>query len=280
MREPVASCRSRRSPRSTWRSSSARAPPISWVKRPRRSPRARQVGAGAPQTIPGAPTMTAQLQQAAANFPPRRPRSSPRSRTSMPGYGGRSAAARARRSRRSAQARTAKALQLVQQIESNVDQLRHFQETAVAGQGKAPKGMRAQLAALEHSIPKTCHGRGAGKGECGGERTPIPRGRACNPDIEARGTLTSNRSRPASWSSSLGDGSRSMGMKRSSGPPSRTPPRARDGVDHHPVAASRRGTAGSWAADLHRSRPAARRSSPRSGRRSWLPPGNSPSSRM
>lgn len=45
------------------------------------------------------------------------------------------------------------ALQLVQQIESNVDQLRRFQENAAGGPGKAPKGLRAQLEALERLVP-------------------------------------------------------------------------------------------------------------------------------
>ncbi len=44
------------------------------------------------------------------------------------------------------------ALQLVQQIESNVDQLRRFQESALAEQGPA-KGLQAQLKLLEQSVP-------------------------------------------------------------------------------------------------------------------------------
>ena len=50
------------------------------------------------------------------------------------------------------------ALQLVQQIESNIDQLRRFQESAMAGQDRPPKGLRAQLAALERSIPELAPG--------------------------------------------------------------------------------------------------------------------------
>jgi small-conductance mechanosensitive channel len=53
------------------------------------------------------------------------------------------------------------ALQLVRQIESNLDQLRRFQESAIAGQGKPPKGLRAQLKALESSIPELSTGEGA-----------------------------------------------------------------------------------------------------------------------
>jgi small-conductance mechanosensitive channel len=49
-------------------------------------------------------------------------------------------------------------LQLVQQIESNVDQLRHFQESAIAGEGKPPRGLRAQLAAYEKSVPALATG--------------------------------------------------------------------------------------------------------------------------
>jgi small-conductance mechanosensitive channel/type II secretory pathway component PulJ len=56
------------------------------------------------------------------------------------------------------------AVQLVQQIESNIDQLRRFQESAIAGQGKPPKGLRAQLAALERSIPELATGEGSGGG--------------------------------------------------------------------------------------------------------------------
>ncbi|HVS76308.1 MAG TPA: mechanosensitive ion channel family protein [Steroidobacteraceae bacterium] len=50
------------------------------------------------------------------------------------------------------------ALQLVQQIESNIGQLRRFQESAIAGQGQAPKGLRAQLAELEKSVPELSTG--------------------------------------------------------------------------------------------------------------------------
>jgi small-conductance mechanosensitive channel len=55
-------------------------------------------------------------------------------------------------------------LQLLQQIESNVDQLRRFEESALAGQGKPPKGLRAQLAFLEKSVPELATGEGPGGG--------------------------------------------------------------------------------------------------------------------
>jgi small-conductance mechanosensitive channel len=58
----------------------------------------------------------------------------------------------------------AAALQLVQQIESNVDQLRRFQQSAIADQGKPPKGLRAQLKALEQSVPGLVTAEAAGGG--------------------------------------------------------------------------------------------------------------------
>jgi small-conductance mechanosensitive channel len=58
----------------------------------------------------------------------------------------------------------AAALQLVQQIESNVDQLRRFEQSTLAGQGKPPKGLRAQLAFLQKSVPELATGEGPGGG--------------------------------------------------------------------------------------------------------------------
>ncbi|MGH8300711.1 MAG: mechanosensitive ion channel family protein [Steroidobacteraceae bacterium] len=58
----------------------------------------------------------------------------------------------------------AAALQLVQQIESNIDQLRRFEESALSGQGKPPKGLRAQLAFLEKSVPELATGAAPGGG--------------------------------------------------------------------------------------------------------------------
>ena len=54
------------------------------------------------------------------------------------------------------------ALQLVQQIEANLEQLRRFQESAIASQGRPPKGLRAQLKALESSVPELATGEGTG----------------------------------------------------------------------------------------------------------------------
>ncbi|HEX4266916.1 MAG TPA: mechanosensitive ion channel family protein [Steroidobacteraceae bacterium] len=115
---------------------------------------------------PGAPTLAAQLQQAAANFSAQE--TSLKSKISdLDARLRRSKGGNARATLAAQRAGTVAALQLVQQIESNVDQLRHFQETAVAGQGKAPKGMRAQLAALEHSIPELATGEAPAKGGAG-----------------------------------------------------------------------------------------------------------------
>jgi small-conductance mechanosensitive channel len=144
-------------------------------------------GSGGAAAHPAAPTMTAQLQQAAANFSAQE--TSLKSEIS-------DLDARLRRAKRGSaratleaqRAGTVAALQLVQQIESNVDQLRHFQETAVAGQGKAPKGMRAQLAALEHSIPELATGEAPAKGSAAGSGSPSP--------AAAPATLTSKPEAP------------------------------------------------------------------------------------
>lgn len=107
-------------------------------------------GGGAAQ--PGAPTMAAQLQQAAANFSAQETKL--KSEVSdIEARLRRVKGASARATLVAQRAGTLAALQLVQQIESNVGQLRHFQESAAAGPGKAPAGLRAQLAALQHSIP-------------------------------------------------------------------------------------------------------------------------------
>ncbi|HEU5443828.1 MAG TPA: mechanosensitive ion channel family protein, partial [Steroidobacteraceae bacterium] len=64
------------------------------------------------------------------------------------------------------------ALQLVQQIESNVDQLRRFEESALSGQGKPPKGLRAQLAYLEKSVPELATGAAPGGGTAAAAAPP------------------------------------------------------------------------------------------------------------
>ena len=111
----------------------------------------------------GPPTMSAQLQQAAANFSAQE--TTLKSKISdIDVQLRRARGARARATLAAQRAGLVAALQLVRQIESNVDQLRHFQESAVAAEGRAPKGLRAQLAALERSVPELAAGEAPGKG--------------------------------------------------------------------------------------------------------------------
>jgi small-conductance mechanosensitive channel len=63
-------------------------------------------------------------------------------------------ATKARAALASEQAGLQAALALLEQIDSNVGQLRRFQESAIVGQGKPPKGLRAQLAALQKRVPE------------------------------------------------------------------------------------------------------------------------------
>ena len=128
-----------------------------------RASAANAASAGGAAAKPGAPTMTAQLQQAAANFAAQETTL----KSEMADVDVRLRRARGANARATLAAQRAgvvAALQLVQQIESNIDQLRHFQESAVAQQGQPPKGLRAQLAALEHSVPGLAAGEGPGGG--------------------------------------------------------------------------------------------------------------------
>jgi small-conductance mechanosensitive channel len=117
-------------------------------------------GAAAPS---GTPTLNAQLQKAAANFSAQETTL----KSEMSDVDARLRRARGANARAALAAQRAgilAALQLVQQIESNVGQLRHFQESAVAGEGRPPKGLRAQLAALERSVPELATGEAPGRG--------------------------------------------------------------------------------------------------------------------
>jgi small-conductance mechanosensitive channel len=116
-------------------------------------------GAAAAAGKTAAPTMTAQLERAAGDLASRE--AALRAEMAVVDTELRRAkGANARTTLEAQRAGVAAALQLVQQIESNVDQLRRFQESAIAGQGKPPKGLRAQLAALEKSIPELATGEG------------------------------------------------------------------------------------------------------------------------
>ena len=114
--------------------------------------------------VPSAPpTLAAQLDRAAADLAARETEL----RSQMASVDARLHAVRgasARATLNSQRQGIVAALQLVQQIESNVDQLRHFQENAIAGRGKPPKGLRAQLALLESSVPELATGEAPGGG--------------------------------------------------------------------------------------------------------------------
>jgi small-conductance mechanosensitive channel len=114
----------------------------------------------------GTPTMSAQLQQAAANFSAQE--TTLKSKISdIDAQLRKTRGATTRATLAGQRAGLVAALQLVRQIESNVDQLRHFQQSAAAGDGRPPKGMRAQLAALEHSVPELAAAEAPAKGAPG-----------------------------------------------------------------------------------------------------------------
>jgi small-conductance mechanosensitive channel len=125
-----------------------------------------QAANGGAATPSGPQTMGTQLQQAAANFSAQE--TTLKSKTAaIDAQLHRTRSASARATLAAQRAGLVAALQLVQQIESNVGQLRHFQQSTVAGEGRPPKGMRAQLAALQHSIPDLAGSRTTGKGATG-----------------------------------------------------------------------------------------------------------------
>ena len=104
-----------------------------------------------------APTMAAQLERSAADLASREA-ALKSEMAAVDAQLRRAKGANARAALQAQRAGITAAVQLVQQIESNIDQLRRFQESAIAGQGKPPKGLRAQLAALERSIPELATG--------------------------------------------------------------------------------------------------------------------------
>ena len=106
-----------------------------------------------------APTMAAQLERSAADLASREG-SLKSEMAAVDAQLRRTRGASARRTLGDQRAGIAAALQLVQQIESNIEQLRRFQESAIAGQGKPPMGLRAQLASLERTIPELAAGEG------------------------------------------------------------------------------------------------------------------------
>jgi small-conductance mechanosensitive channel len=106
---------------------------------------------------PAAPTMAAQLERSAADLASREA-ALKSEMAAIDAQLRRAKGANVRATLEAQRAGVTAAVQLVQQIESNIEQLRRFQESAIAGQGKPPKGLRAQLAALERSVPELATG--------------------------------------------------------------------------------------------------------------------------
>jgi small-conductance mechanosensitive channel len=102
-------------------------------------------------------TLAAQLARAAADLATRQA-AVKSSMAALDARLRRTRGAKARAALASERAGLLAALQLLQQIDSNIGQLRRFQESAIAGEGKPPKGLRAQLAALEKTVPELSTG--------------------------------------------------------------------------------------------------------------------------
>ena len=154
-------------------------------------------GGGGSTAKTGPQTMSAQLQQAAANFSAQE--TTLKSRIADIDVQRRRARGASARATLDAQrAGLVAALQLVQQIESNVAQLSHFQQSTVAGEGGPPKGMRAQLAALQHSVPELAPDGAPGKsaavppsgGGSGAAASATPTSAASNFQPQSAGILT------------------------------------------------------------------------------------------
>ncbi len=157
----------------------------------------------AAEAQPAAQALAAHLAQAASNLAAREA-TLKSEMAAVDTQLGRVRGAQARAALAGQRAGIAAALQLVQQIESNVEQLRRFQESAVAAQGKAPKGLRAQLKALEQAVPALPAGTeeeggvaapaagGAASSSAGHAPTaaPAPRSAAANFQPQAAGIVT------------------------------------------------------------------------------------------
>ncbi|MBW4051735.1 MAG: mechanosensitive ion channel family protein [Proteobacteria bacterium] len=137
-----------------------------------RESRARSAGAAkgaAPAAAQSAaPTLAAQLARAAASLASREAALKSQM-AALDARLRRTRGAKARAALTSERAGLLAALQLLQQIDSNIGQLRRFQESAIIGQGRPPKGLRAQLAALEKSVPELSAGVAPA-----GEAVPAP----------------------------------------------------------------------------------------------------------
>jgi small-conductance mechanosensitive channel len=146
-------------------------------------------GSGGAAAKPGAPTMAAQLQQAAANFSAQETKLKSEI-SDIDAQLHRANGAKARATLEAQRAGTAAALQLVQQIESNVDQLRRFQESAASGQGKASGGLRAQLTALQHSVPGLAAGDSPAAASASAATASAPKPPESNFQPQSAGILT------------------------------------------------------------------------------------------
>ncbi len=120
-------------------------------------------GGGGTAANPAATTPAAQLERAAANLAARQGAL----KAQIAAVDAQLRRTRGRRARATLTAQRQALLaaqQLVRQIASNIGQLRRFQESAIAGQGKPPRGLRAQLAALEKSVAELATGAAPGTG--------------------------------------------------------------------------------------------------------------------
>lgn len=161
----------------------------------------RSTGSGGAAAAKSAtPTLAAQLEQSAADLASREAEL----KSEMAAVDARLRLARGESARATLTAQrdgVVAALQLVEQIESNVDQLRHFQQSAIAGRGKPPKGLRDQLAALESSVPALATGEsaagGAAAAPASGAATSAPGGHAAGSAASAKSVAANFQPRSA-----------------------------------------------------------------------------------
>jgi small-conductance mechanosensitive channel len=155
-------------------------------------------GSGTAAAQSAAPTMTVQLQHAAANFAAQEA-TLKSDMAAIDAQLRHVRGAKARATLASQRAGILAALQLVQQIESNVSQLRRFQEDSVAGQGNPPKGLRAQLEMYQKAIPELATGVGTASVPSAGITSPAghvtsststPKSSAGNFQPQSAGILT------------------------------------------------------------------------------------------
>jgi small-conductance mechanosensitive channel len=160
------------------------------LSRAAQAPSASSTSGGAAAAPSAAPTQATQLEQAAASFSAREAALKSELATVDAGLH-RVRGAKARATLAAQRAGILAALQLVQQIESNIDQLRRFQENEIA-EGKPAKGLQAQLAALQKSIPEL----GTGGPSAGAAATSATTG-AATPSAAGHAASATAASKPA-----------------------------------------------------------------------------------